>query len=409
MQDQTISRAEFIDLIKRRFNQTEAKQSGALKGLQKRFYDLIVRAKEHMLWDIVARLGGSKDQVALEELKEGFTYLPNHHARHLREPHELLDVFGSCTYAKYFRHNMERTTIMLRASQIVEEAVESDTIVLRLDKFKETPLRDGLLLSDSFPYHAAPFINPCLGSGFLLDDEILLTAGHVLSIDNIFGTGIVRNDSDLIESLRSVVIIRDFHSRKLKIKNGVTRIPKEHVYRISEDACLDIVRNTHRSRHYDKRFNDMDEDWAWAKVEHKYPSHNSTLLNPYPEKRIFSIKPRLVSKWAEQGSGAVYCIGHPLGLTAKASYKGLITSGEANAEMFVCRLLTLPGNSGSPIFDADTHELVGILSGNDGYLDDLIEGDCLLTPAFCFDDYKGARVSRIHAVMGSLLDTILYR
>ena len=61
----------------------------------------------------------------------------------------------------------------------------------------------------------------------------------------------------------------------------------------------------------------------------------------------------------------VYALGHGLGLPMKLSYCGIVTDKvyDKKPSMFALDIHILPGNSGSPIFDADTHQLVGTIFG----------------------------------------------
>jgi hypothetical protein len=65
-----------------------------------------------------------------------------------------------------------------------------------------------------------------------------------------------------------------------------------------------------------------------------------------------------------------YCIGHGMNLPAKLSLHGIVFSPNCNQPSrvpgeFKAKLETFPGNSGSPIFDAATHALIGMVSGGD--------------------------------------------
>jgi hypothetical protein len=61
------------------------------------------------------------------------------------------------------------------------------------------------------------------------------------------------------------------------------------------------------------------------------------------------------------GNGqAVHVIGHPVGLPAKYAPNATVRDN-APAAFFVANLDTYGGNSGSPVFNSDTHEVEGIL------------------------------------------------
>ena len=59
---------------------------------------------------------------------------------------------------------------------------------------------------------------------------------------------------------------------------------------------------------------------------------------------------------------AVYCLGHPLGLLMKRSYNAKVIQphSASNFDYYETQLDAFVGNSGSPVFDAKSHNLVGI-------------------------------------------------
>jgi hypothetical protein len=56
----------------------------------------------------------------------------------------------------------------------------------------------------------------------------------------------------------------------------------------------------------------------------------------------------------------VYAVGHGLGLPVKVSFDGVVKEGSMRSTYYETSLTLLGGNSGSPVFFADTHELAGI-------------------------------------------------
>lgn len=100
---------------------------------------------------------------------------------------------------------------------------------------------------------------------------------------------------------------------------------------------------------------DMEEDWAIVRISG--PIHFTTPVNLAPME-------------ASVGT-AIYVIGHPTGLSAKLVF-GYITSVDGNK--YQVRMDGYSGNSGSPVFRADTHELIGIWSaGQQDYEDGVVK------------------------------------
>ncbi len=66
-------------------------------------------------------------------------------------------------------------------------------------------------------------------------------------------------------------------------------------------------------------------------------------------------------------------IGHPVGLPTKFAGEAVVRSNQQSA-FFVANLDTYGGNSGSPVFNSDTHEVEGILVR--GETDFVPQGGC---------------------------------
>lgn len=124
-------------------------------------------------------------------------------------------------------------------------------------------------------------------------------------------------------------------------------------------------------------------DWVTLRLEH-------------PVTRLGHLAPPRLE--APRPGRAVYTLGHPLGLPLKLATGGVVLSASNGA--FRTSLDTFAGNSGSPIFDADSHALVGlVIEGQKGqddfepaparrcYVTNRIDGPAegqLSVPAACF-------------------------
>jgi hypothetical protein len=75
-------------------------------------------------------------------------------------------------------------------------------------------------------------------------------------------------------------------------------------------------------------------------------------------------------------SQSVHVIGHPSGLPLKFADGAIVRDNQPSA-FFVANLDTYGGNSGSPVFNSDTHEVEGILVR--GERDFVASGDCMIS------------------------------
>lgn len=152
-------------------------------------------------------------------------------------------------------------------------------------------------------------------SGFAIDKRTIVTAGHC--IDN--------------KSYKTVYAVFGY---QMNCKNEpITRFKKEQVYSIT--AIMD------------RAYGQSDlKDFAVLMVDKDIPSNNIIK------------KSRTSGKIAD--NQAIYVIGHPSGLPLKLAPNAIVKNN-AIANYFIANLDTYGGNSGSPVFNATTHELEGIL------------------------------------------------
>jgi V8-like Glu-specific endopeptidase len=156
-----------------------------------------------------------------------------------------------------------------------------------------------------------------LCTGFLVKDNVIATAGHcacekdVTDLRIVFGYNI--SDSDI----------------------PATQVPNEKVYK--------GVKIIHRV--YDPM--GSGADWALVKLDRKVEGQTVAILS---EKDISRDQP-------------IYILGHPCGLPLKYSFGAQVCG--MNKSYFSADLNVYSGNSGSPVFNYDTHEVVGIVVRGD--------------------------------------------
>lgn len=183
------------------------------------------------------------------------------------------------------------------------------------------------------------------GTAFLIDNETMITAGHIFDIPFqdlvvLFGFEIINVDGSY-----------------------------EKVFKYSEIYDISGIEN--RS---------LELDVALFKLNR--PANRIGLKTPMMN-RLKTDAP-------------VYMIGHPSGLPKKVALNAEITNN-LNPLFFYTSLDAFQGNSGSPVFDFETHELIGVLvSGN---LDYRWNGNCNETTLIQLDQTDGEKVIRIEAIL----------
>ncbi len=172
-------------------------------------------------------------------------------------------------------------------------------------------------LCDGEPFRMQPVAAGKLCTGFLVADDVLATAGHCANEENLAGLRVV------------------FGYKMLGCATPVTRVPDTYVYKATE-----LIH-----RVYDPYGNGAD--WALVKLDRKVEGQTIAKLS---EKDLFCETP-------------VYVLGHPLGLPLKYAPNAYVCGIEKT--FFTADLDIYSGNSGSPVFNAETHEVIGIVVRGD--------------------------------------------
>jgi hypothetical protein len=195
------------------------------------------------------------------------------------------------------------------------------------------------------------------GTGFFFSGNMIATAGHVVTAMR----------QARAQNPNASFIAVQYH--RLRADKPV------RMYRIRLNDIMDMHGQ-----------NTLAEDWAYLNVE----GRSDHFI-------------RLKQDAADCGR-EVYGLGHGLGLPLKMAWNGLLFKSENN--IFRCKLETFGGNSGSPIFCAQTHKVIGILSGNDGIDYQVMPApgeQCYVMPKVYLNGYNGAVCTSI----GRLVDKLL--
>jgi hypothetical protein len=150
-------------------------------------------------------------------------------------------------------------------------------------------------------------------SGFLVAPDIIATAGHCVNSTNV-------------TTVRFV-----FGFRMLNATNAQTIVNNSEIYRGVAIIGRQLTTN--------------GTDWSLVRIDRAVTNHRIVQI-----RRVGSIA----------NNQALHVIGHPVGLPTKVA-AGAAVRDNSPAAFFVSNLDTYGGNSGSPVFNANTHEVEGIL------------------------------------------------
>ncbi len=199
------------------------------------------------------------------------------------------------------------------------------------------------------------------GTGFFIRKDVIATAAHILLPNR---------------NLRDFRFIKNYHKAvDTDFGKGIL-IHKEDIYTPITDLKDEIFDYSRRN-----------QDWALIKVDKNNDSSVDISMSPIKYKQ------------------EVYCIGHGLGLPKKISYNGTIINLQSTKQYFECKLSTYAGNSGSPIFDSNTHKLVGMLIRGKTriYLTEQPKGQCYQIKVST-SDFQGEECQKIKYVTPALND-----
>lgn len=150
-------------------------------------------------------------------------------------------------------------------------------------------------------------------TGFLVKDDVIALAGHSVNHRN----------------LTSIRVI--FGYKMISSSVPIIELPDENIYNGKELISSSCHGN--------------GADWALIKLDRKVKD------------RAIALFSRTESSFGQ----SVYAIGHPVGLPQKYSGKARVIK-ICNRTFFTATLNIYSGNSGSPVFNGDTHEVIGIVS-----------------------------------------------
>lgn len=198
-------------------------------------------------------------------------------------------------------------------------------------------------------------------TGFFVGEDIIVTAGHCVNQTNV----------------KDRVFLFDYALNTENENLGRLVVENSKLYRGKELIGWS----------YD-RFDDEVPDWAIVRVD-----------RPITDRE--AVKLRSEGKIAADTS--VYVLGNPSGLPLKFADDATV-KGNSNSAYFLSNLDTYGGNSGGPVFNANTHEVEGILvrGGKDFELLINDESRCVQTVFVGNDDGPGEAVTRASVFLDKL-------
>lgn len=205
-------------------------------------------------------------------------------------------------------------------------------------------------------------LNICTGTGFFVREDIVVSAAHNMITEEHY-------------------VIKGWYSTGARppviTKKNIFKITK--VY--SEEAG------------YTDTPEAAQEDWVFFRVE---PCVKG---NKHTDWVVPSTKPLTLGM-------DTYCLGHCFGLPTLVSWNGTVYKAKDGHNSFFAKLETYFGKSGGPVFDAVTHQIVGVLSGQVG-VRVITDGVKVSHHVLLAGDY-GARISHFYRVETQLKNTLSF-
>ena len=240
---------------------------------------------------------------------------------------------------------------------LLETADISNTSSASYKKITTTSLGKSMNLCPTERFYNQPVAGFC--TGFLVTDDILVTAGHCLP---------EKNSCEDFSVLFDFTEERTDHSKNL-------RVPSKNIFH-----CVEILYFS------DEKENDPDQDIAIIRLDR-------------PTKRPYLV---LASQKIKDTS-ILSLIGHPLGLPMKIAHSGSLLQN-LEEKFFSLAVDSYSGNSGSPLINESSGKVEGMLIR--GHNDFIRKGNCYVsaecTKNSCFGE-DGLRSSLIKELLGPFL------
>lgn len=218
----------------------------------------------------------------------------------------------------------------------------------------------GLPLCSDEPYREQATGGFC--SGVLVGDDLVLTAGHCVNS---------------AESCNDTKFVFGF-AVTAKGGSAPSKVPASNVY-----SCAKVELSMHESSASpDAELRIRDIDYALVRLDRKVTGHKKLAVNPAQN----------IKAGAE-----LFVIGHPVGLPRKVADGASVRDAGAGQTYFTANLDTYGGSSGSPVFNAGTGLIDGILVRGDVDFVKNPEGTCYSSNKIANDAGEGESVTKINS------------
>lgn len=268
---------------------------------------------------------------------------------------EKRESFDSKAFiAKVIYGDDDRIEISQSSNQLFKTLAKSTAAMVKNTKISVDLKLEKTTLGESFNLcegeRFKDQINPASCSGFLVSEDIMVTAGHCL-----------KNQFDCDNSKW----IFNFSTNNNQLQSS-------QIY-----SCESIIK---------RKFVPNGADYAVFKIDRK----------------VIDRKPlKFRSSGTIEKNQNIVVIGHPSGLPTKIA-DGAVVRDQSNPDFFLTNLDTFGGNSGSAVFNVDTGYVEGILvRGETDYITSFENGKACRKVNKCKStDCRGEDVTKITSVLG---------
>ncbi|MFN0033586.1 MAG: serine protease [Saprospiraceae bacterium] len=261
------------------------------------------------------------------------------------EFYEIKDVVNSVheavfaavsAYLDKMEANLKTVVMVVDAKNIEDPQDGSDCVIVKSRPLKERKVSEdpALAICPHMVYSNQQSAHS-LGTAFFLRENEIATAAHVVVGFHV--------------KFQDVRFVYGVHIEGPSSFKNEIRVHKSKVFK--PQAGL-----TEPNAHYLSR---MSSDWARIKVEQAYLGFDINTVKPVTLPKMDDYTNSFGTNGTIKGK-KVYSIGHGLGLPMKISYAGEVSWRGVKSPYFETDLTLLGGSSGAPVFDAETHELLGI-------------------------------------------------
>jgi AraC-like DNA-binding protein len=240
--------------------------------------------------------------VLIQKMRKNIDNLKEDAFRNGRYPLKPMNIF-----------EIEEKQIRRNALPVAAVCMKADLLSASKDLFqlKTVSFGETFNLCQNEPFYDQPIGAGPMCTGVLVADDVIATAAHFVKEKNLIDILFVFG-----------YVMQDFIT-------PITKIPNENIYK-----GVEILHRVHNP----------EEDWVLVKLDRKVSDREIATLS---NKRVFYEQP-------------IYIIGHPCGLPLKFAPGAYVEN--YTDSYFRTDLDIYSSSSGSPVFCAQTHELIGIVS-----------------------------------------------